>query len=127
MVPYQTIRIGSNQYQLTSVSGNQSGYTVGVAGLDTAVTANTPVYTDVYNGDVTVEYLDINNDQHTTTGTIYTGSGWTIEHNNIHDGNSNGPGYGVAIYGGDQGSIEYNCFSKMGDYAANVFGTNNEV
>src|SRR6185312_6627226 len=36
------------------------------------------------------------------------------------------PGLGVAVYGGDQGTVEYNCFSKMGDYAINVFGTNNK-
>src|SRR4029077_9304456 len=73
----------------------------------------------------TASYLDIAHDLHNTTGTIYTGAGWTITHNNIHDGNRN-PGEGVAIYGGDQGTIEYNCLDKMGDYGINVFGTNNK-
>ena len=60
-------------------------------------------------------------DLHTTTGTITTGSGWTIEHNNIHDSYGK-PGQGVAFYGADWGTVEYNCFSKMGDYAGG--GTN---
>ncbi len=126
LLQYGVIRIGDHAYTMSSVSGNQSSYTVGVQGLDIAADANTPVYYDGLSGDVTVSYLDINNDQHVTTGTIYTGADWTITHNDIHDGNSNGPGYGVAIYGGDQGTIEYNCLSKMGDYGVNVFGTNNK-
>ncbi len=123
LVQYGNIRIGADNYTLSSVSGNQSGYTVGVPGLDTALAAGTPIYYDGMAGDVTVSYLNINNDQHTTTGTIYTGSGWTITHDNIHDGYSKGPGYGVALYGGDEGTIEYNCLSKMGDYGENIFGT----
>ena len=79
--------------------------------------------TAVPPADVSVEYLDISHDLHNTTGTIYTGAGWTITHNDIHDGYST-PGFGVAIYGGDQGTIEYNCLSKMGDYGVNLFGSN---
>jgi len=126
LVKYGEIVIGDDAYRITSVSGSQSGYTIGVAGLDTNVATNTPIYYSINAGDVTVEYLDINNDQHNTTGTIYTGAGWTIEHNNIHDGYSKGPGWGVALYGGDEGIIEYNCLSKMGDYGENIFGTNNK-
>ena len=125
LVPYGEIRVGDHQYQSTSVSGRQSGYTVGVAGLDMAVAANTPVYYGDLSGGVTVLYLDISHDLHNTTGTIYTGSGWTVSHNNIHDGYST-PGNGIAIYGGDQGVIEYNCLAKMGTYGVSIFGVNNK-
>jgi hypothetical protein len=125
LMKYGNVVIGSDSYQVTSISGTQAGYTVTVAGLDTAVSANTPVYYNGLAGDVTVSYLNINNDQHNTTGTIYTGTGWTVTHNDIHDGYST-PGNGVAIYGGDQGVIDYNCLSKMGDYGVNIFGTNNQ-
>jgi hypothetical protein len=121
LVTYGDIVIGDDTYELTSVSGRQSRYTVGVAGLDTAVNANTPVYYNSSAGGVRVEYLDISNDLHTTTGTISTGSGWTIEHNNIHDSYGK-PGQGVAFYGADEATIEYNCFSKMGDYAGGGSG-----
>ncbi len=122
LVPYGDVVIGDDTYQLTSVSGRQSSYKVGVAGSDTAVNANTPVYYSGLAGSVSVEYLDISNDLHTTTGTISTGTGWTIEHNNIHDSYGK-PGEGVAFYGADEGTIEYNCFSKLGDYAGGGSGT----
>ncbi len=131
-VQYSSVVINGETYTLSSVSGSQSGYTIGIPnGLDVAVAANTPVYYNAPAGDVTVSYLNIANDSHNTTGTIYTGTGWTITHNDIHDGykDSSGTptaGDGVAIYGGDQGTIEYNCMSKMGDYGINVFGTNNK-
>jgi hypothetical protein len=114
--------IGDDAYKLTSVSGSQSGYTVGVAGLDVAVAAHTPVYYDAPAGGVSVEYLDISNDLHTTTGTISMGSGWTLEHNNFHDSYGQ-PGEGVAFYGGDESTIEYNCFARMGGYAGGGSGT----
>jgi hypothetical protein len=123
LVRYGDVVIGDDTYQLTSVSGRQSGYTVGVAGLDTAVSANTPVYYNGLAGGVSVEYLDISNDLHTTTGTITAGSGWWIEHNNIHDSYGK-PGQGVAFYGADASTIEYNCFSKLGDYAGGGSGMN---
>ncbi|HEV2412841.1 MAG TPA: fibronectin type III domain-containing protein [Candidatus Saccharimonadales bacterium] len=130
LVQYASIVIGSDTYTITSVSGNESGYTIGVAGLDSAVAANTPIYYNAPAGSVTVSYLNIAHDSHNTTGTIYTGTGWTITHNDIHDGYMNAqgtptPGDGVALYGGDQGTIEYNCLSRMGDYGINAFGTNN--
>ena len=124
---YATADIGGSDDIVASTLGSQTGYTLTITGgLDTAVAAGTPVYYDGNAGDVTVEYLNIDNDQHNTTGTIYTGTGegWTIEHNDIHDGYSGGPGFGVALYGGGEGTIEYNCLSKMGDYGINAFGTN---
>lgn len=124
LVPYGEVRIGDHAYQTISVSGSQSSYTVGVGGLDMAVVANTPVYYDDLSGGVTVSYLNISHDLHNTTGTIYTGTGWTVSHNNIHDSYST-PGNGIAIYGGDQGIIEYNCLAKMGTYGVSIFGTNN--
>lgn len=128
LMQYADVVINSEDYVLNSVSGSQSGYTVGFrnGGADMAMAANTPVYYGSEAGAVTIQYLNIDDDQHTTTGTITTGSGWIITNNNIHDGNSGGPGYGVALYGGDNSTIEYNCISKMGDYAANVFGSNSK-
>jgi hypothetical protein len=131
LVKYGKVRIGADAYLITGVTGSQSsGYNITVAGLDMPAAANTPVYYDGLAGDVTVSYLDIAHDSHNTTGTIYTGTGWTITHNNIHDGYKDPsgtptPGLGVAIYGGDQGTIEYNCLSKMGDYGIQADGTNN--
>jgi hypothetical protein len=122
LVTYGAVVIGDDAYKLTSVSGSQSGYTVGVAGLDVAVAQHTPVYYDAPAGGVRVEYLDISNDLHTTTGTISMGAGWTVEHNDIHDSYGK-PGEGVAFYGGDGGTVEYNCFSKLGDYAGGGAGS----
>ena len=124
LMRYGSIVIGADTYTIAAVAGEQSGYSLSVnGGLDFPVAAGTPVYYDGLAGNVSVEYLDISHDLHNTTGTIYTGAGWTITHNNIHDGYST-PGLGVAIYGGDQGTIEYNCLSRMGDYGVNLFGTN---
>ena len=121
---YTSVVIGSDSYTIDAVSGRRSGYSLTVrGGLDLPVTADTPVYFGGLAADVSVEYLDISHDLHISTGTIYTGTGWTITHNDIHDSYST-PGYGVAIYGGDQGTIEYNCLSKMGDYGVNLFGSN---
>jgi len=123
LVRYASVVIGGDSYTIKAVSGQRSGYSVTVeGGLDFPVTARTPVYYGGLAADVSVEYLDISDDLHDTTGTIYTGAGWTITHNDIHDGYST-PGYGVAIYGGDQGTIEYNCLSRMGDYGVNLFGS----
>jgi Right handed beta helix region len=123
LLRYSSVVIGADSYTIERVSGRQSGYALTVSGgLDFPVAAGTPVYFGGLAADVSVEYLDISHDIHGTTGTIYTGTGWTITHNDIHDGYST-PGYGVAIYGGDQGTIEYNCLSKMGDYGVNLFGS----
>jgi hypothetical protein len=114
--------IGGDSYTIDAVASG--GYSVTVkGGLDLPVVAGTPVYYGGPAADVSVEYLDISHDLHGTTGTIYTGTGWTITHNNVHDSYST-PGLGVAIYGGDEGTIEYNCLSKMGDYGVNLFGSN---
>ena len=127
LIHYASVVIGADSYTIEAVSGQRSGYSLTVSGgLDFPVTAGTPVYYGGPAADVSVEYLDISHDLHITTGTIYTGTGWTITHNDIHDGYST-PGYGVAIYGGDQGTIEYNCLSKMGDYGVNLFGSNEQV
>jgi len=124
LVHYASVVIGADSYTIEAVSHQQSSYSLTVkGGLDLAVTAGTPVYYGGLAAEVSVQYLDISHDVHLTTGTIYTGTGWTITHNNIHDGYST-PGSGVAIFGGDQGTIEYNCLSKMGDYGVNLFGSN---
>ncbi|MGH9104894.1 MAG: right-handed parallel beta-helix repeat-containing protein, partial [Acidimicrobiales bacterium] len=125
VLPWEQVVVGTTSYQVRSVSGDQSGYTLSLAGpLDSSVTASTPVYYDNLAGDVTVDYLDITHDTHNTTGTIYTGSGWTIEHDDIHDGYGNA--VGVGVYGGNEGTIEYNCFARMGVYAVNLFGTDDD-
>ena len=124
LVRYASVVIGADSYTIEAVAGQRSGYSLTVrGGLDFPVAAGTPVYYGGPAADVSVEYLDISHDLHVTTGTIYTGTGWTITHNDIHDGYST-PGNGVAIYGGDQGTIEYNCLSRMGDYGVNLFGSN---
>jgi hypothetical protein len=124
LLRYTSVVIGDDSYQIDAASGPSGATSLAVSGgLDLPVTAGTPVYYGGPAADVSVEYLDISHDLHNTTGTIYTGTGWTITHNNIHDGYST-PGFGVAIYGGDQGTIEYNCLSKMGDYGVNIFGAN---
>ena len=126
LLRYASVVIGADSYTIEAVAGQRSGYSLTVrGGLDLPVTAGTPVYYGGPAADVSVEYLDISHDLHNTTGTIYTGTGWTITHNDIHDGYST-PGNGVAIYGGDQGTIEYNCLSKMGDYGVNLFGTDSK-
>ena len=126
LLRYASVVIGADSYPIEAVSGQRSGYSLTMkGGLDFPVIAGTPVYYGGPAADVSVEYLDISHDLHNTTGTIYTGTGWTITHNNIHDGYS-APGYGVAIYGGDQGTIEYNCLSRMGDYGVNLFGSNSK-
>ena len=103
LMRYASVVIGANSYTIEAVSGRQSGYSLTLkGGLDLPVTGGTPVYYSGPAANVSVEYLDISHDLHNTTGTIYTGTGWTITHNNIHDGYSE-PGSGVAIYGGDQG------------------------
>jgi hypothetical protein len=124
LVRYASVVIGADSYAIEAVAGQRNGYSLTVrGGLDFPVTAGTPVYYGGPAADVSVDYLDISHDLHNTTGTIYTGTGWTITHNNIHDSYST-PGNGVAIYGGDQGTIEYNCLSRMGDYGVNLFGSN---
>jgi hypothetical protein len=121
-----SVVIGAHPYAIAAAAGQRGGYSLAVTGgLDLPVTAGTPVYYGGPAGDVSVEYLDISHDLHLTTGTIATGTGWTITHNDIHDGYS-APGYGVAIYGGDRGRIEYNCLSRMGDYGVNLFGLGSE-
>jgi hypothetical protein len=125
VVRYASLAIGGDSYTVAAVAGQSGGYSLTLSGgLDFPAAPGTPVYSGSgLAGNVSVEYLDISHDLHNTTGTIYTGSGWTITHNNIHDSYST-PGFGVAIYGGDQGTIEYNCLSKMGDYGVNLFGAN---
>ena len=124
LVRYASVVIGADHYTIEAVSGSRGRYSATLdGGLDFPVTAGTPVYYGGPAGDVSVRYLDISHDLHTTSGTIYTGTGWTITHSRIHDGYS-APGNGVAIYGGDQGTIEYNCLSRMGDYGVNLFGSN---
>ena len=124
LVRYASVVIGADSYTVEAASAQGGGYSLTLnGGLDVPVTVGTPVYYGGLAGNVSVEYLDISHDLHVTTGTIYTGVGWTITHNDIRDGYST-PGFGVAIYGGDQGTIEYNCLSKMGDYGVNLFGAN---
>jgi hypothetical protein len=122
LVRYARVVIGAQSYHVEAGDGGSVTVT---GGLDLPVSAGTPVYYGGPAADVSVEYLDISHDLHNTTGTLYTGTGWTITHNSIHDGYSS-PGYGVAIYGGDQSTIEYNCLSRMGDYGVNLLGANSK-
>jgi hypothetical protein len=134
-VPGENIIIGDtsvvSSYLVDAVSGSQSsGYTLT---LDTplvgSATSGTPIWYADLAGGVTVDYLNIANDVHGTTGTLTAGSYWTIENNDIHDGYAGGANYatssatGVAIDGADHSTIEYNCFQRMGEYALNGGGT----
>jgi hypothetical protein len=87
--------------------------------------------------DVTIEYMNISGTLPGTGNVIdmsglnsAQGSGWTIEHNNIHDEFAGGASYystnaqGIAIYGGDESTVEYNCLQRIGQQAINPFGTN---
>jgi hypothetical protein len=124
LVHYASVVIGADFYTIEAAASEPGGYSLTLSGgLDFPITSGTPVYYGGPAADVSVEYLDISHDLHVTTGTIYTGTGWTITHDYIHDSYST-PGYGVAIYGGDQGIIEYNCLSRVGDYGVNLFGAN---
>ena len=91
---------------INAVSGSQSGYTVDPRMHLDSERRRYAGYINAASGagGVTVEYLDISNDLH-ATATITIGSGWTIEHNKIHDSYRN-EGEGVAIYGGDESTIE---------------------
>lgn len=119
---WDDVVIGADNYQIQTVAGSQANYTLTLSsGLDFSVGTDTPIYYNGPSGDVTVDYLNISDDLHNTTGTIYSGSGWMIEHDSINNSYST-PGYGVGLYGGNESTIEYNCFSKLGNYAANIFG-----
>jgi hypothetical protein len=144
IIPWGAYVIGADNYQVPTVSGSQSGYTLRIArgGLDQAVAAHTPVYYNDPAGSVTISYLTITHDIHYGQGAVITtGAGWVITHNNIHDGYSDGKnipksgggfvastagsGDGNGIFGGDEGTIEYNCLSRMGNNAmAGWFGVN---
>ena len=123
--------IGTDDYQVNSVSGSQSSYTIGLAtsGLDAAAAAGTPVYYNTSAGGVTVSYLDISHDIHQgLSGVITTGAGWTVTHNNIQDSYTAataGTAEGNGIFGGDESTIEYNCLSRIGNNAVvGWYGTN---
>ena len=137
--------IGADSYQVNSVSGKQSAYTIGFAkgGLDAGVAARVPVYYGGDAGGVVVSYLDITHDIHYGAGAVIdTGAGWTITHNNIHDGYSDGTnipkatgghmastsgsGDGNGIFGGDESTIEYNCLSRMGNNAVDGWFDSNQ-
>jgi hypothetical protein len=124
LVQYGHIVIGTQDYEIDAITGSQSAYTITInGGLDMAAGTGTPVYYNAPGGNVTVSYLDISNDLHSTTGTLTLGQGWEVSHNKVHDSYRN-PGEGVAIYGGDQSTVEYNCFDKMGNYAGGGDGVN---
>ena len=127
LVPRGQVSIGAETYAPAGGPGGPGGYSLTLSGgLDSAATTATPVYDGSMAGGVTVQYLDISNDLHATTATIYTGAGWTVENNDIHD-SYGAPGEGVAVSGGDESTFKYNCFSRIGDYAFNISGTNDKV
>lgn len=135
IVPWELLNIGAangdiETAQVSAASGSPtSGYTLTLAQpIGEAASANAPVYYAGPAGDVTVEYLDIGNGGGNTTVEVSGGSGWTIEHNDIHDNYAGGAAYkttnaqGTAIIGGDHSVIEYNCFQSLGEYALNGGG-----
>jgi hypothetical protein len=142
IVPWEHLDIGAgggalDTVQVSAVSGTETGgYTLTLTQpVITAAGAGAPVYYGGAAGDVTVEYMNIGNGGGNTTIAVDNGagllaSGWTIEHNDIHDNYAGGSDYastnagGIGIYGGDNSTIEYNCFQRLGDYAINAFGAN---
>lgn len=136
VVPGESIVIGDTgaenlSYVVGSVTGSQAkGYTLTLgAPLATNISAGTPVWYQDQAGGVTVDYLDIGDDIHSTDGTLTAGPYWTIEHNDIHDGYAGGIRYahrsatGIAVAASSYNNIEYNCFQRMGEYALNGGGT----
>lgn len=136
VVPWEYLDIGAadgsvETAQVSQVSGSEAGgYTLTLTEpLSTAASAAAPVYYGGPAGGVTVEYLDIGNGGGGTTFWVSGGSGWTIEHNDIHDNYAGGADYattsaaGTAINGADHSTIEYNCFQRLGEYALNGGGT----
>ena len=121
---------GIEDAQVAHVSGSErDGYNLVLAQpLTSAVSAGAPVYYAGPASDVTVEYLNIGNGG--GNHTLMVGSGWTIEHNDIHDNYAGGANYlstsaaGQAIIGADNSTIEYNCFQRLGEYALNGGGAN---
>lgn len=134
LVPWENLNVGAgnglfDSVQVASVSGSQSGYTLTLTQpLSQAAVSSAPVYYGGSAGDVTVEYLNIGSGG--GNNTLWPGSGWTIEHNNIHDNYAGGSNYlntsasGQAIINPDNAVIEYNCFQREGEYALNGGGSN---
>jgi hypothetical protein len=120
----------AGSYIVGGVRGSESsGYTLTLdTPLSAGVGAGTPVWYADQAGGVSVEYLDIENDVHSTDGTLTAGPYWTIEHDDIHDGYAGGSKYahtsaaGIAVAASSYSTIEYNCFQRMGEYALNGGG-----
>ena len=133
VVPWEYLDIGAadgsvETVQVSQVAGSEAnGYTLALTEpLSAGASAKAPVYYGGPAGDVTVEYLNIGNGAGNTT--FSAGSGWTIEHDDVHDNYAGGAAYtttsaaGIAIAGADHSTIEYNCFQRMGEYALNGGG-----
>jgi hypothetical protein len=137
VLPHENLVLGTTQVTLSGVSGTQGGgYTLALSEpLTAAVAAGTPVYYSTDASDVTVEYLDLSETSPTNMVTTDTGGGagpgggWLIEHDDFHDDYAGGAqsqstsAAGVAIFGGEGATIEYNCFERIGSYAINAFGS----
>jgi|GEM_PF-6362061 len=138
VLPRENLVVGTAVVSLSGASGSEAtGYSVTLSRpLSQAVAAGTPVYYQADASDVSVEYLDFDyGGNHPgnilttdTGGGAPAGTGWTIEHDWFHDDYAGGTNYaetsaqGIAVYGGDGGTIEYNCFERLGSYAINAFG-----
>jgi hypothetical protein len=136
VVPWEYLDIGAangsvETVQVSQVAGSEaSGYTLTLTEpLGAGASADAPIYYGGPAGDVTVEYLNIGNGGGGTTFWASGASGWTIEHNDVHDNYAGGSNYantsasGTAINGADHSTIEYNCFQRLGEYALNGGGT----
>ncbi len=136
ILPWEYLNVGTAagriaRVQVSAVTGSAaSGYTLTLTQpLSAAASAKAPVFYAGPAGGVTVQYLDIGNGGGDTTLWVSGGSGWTIEHNDIHDNYAGGANYkntsasGTAIIGADHSAIQYNCFQRLGEYALNGGGT----
>jgi len=124
--PWSTISFpDGTSYTVTAISGSGPYALTLREPLSVAETLGTDVNYQGDAGNVTVEYFTFQHFAGSTGGIVDTGPGWTVGYNNFSDNYSNQANTygGVAVYGGDESLIEYNCMYQNGMYGANIFGT----
>lgn len=142
-----TITLAAPVQQWTDIAfADGTAYTVSAISGDTATLSDpistaeangASVYPEGSAGAVTVEYLTFQHFGNLATGVVtsaiegaLSGDGWTIEHNYFHDlypGSAAGPSLvttgGIGVYGGESATVEFNCFSHIGEDGMEGFGS----